>query len=78
MRAFLCGINKYKDSQTSADAYIDGKYCGALSYYLQKAWKANKDVKSIYQDVCEDLLANGFDQEPVLSIGPKTDLTKLI
>ena len=61
-----------RSDQTSADAYIDGDYHGALTYFLCKAIEATGSGPS-YRDVIErvrwDLRDNRFDQVPQLE-GP--------
>ncbi len=72
-------ISGCKDTQTSSDAYLDGEYCGALSWAMQKVWRENNniDVASLHQSACGLLVENGFDQEPQLNAGPKTDMARL-
>jgi hypothetical protein len=61
-----------RDDQTSADAYIDGKYRGALTYHL---WRALRDAEwsGSYRDLVaatgKSLSRAGFDQVPQLE-GP--------
>jgi len=58
-----------RDDQTSADAYIDGKYQGALTSALIKTIKANpsKDWTTIHAEVIAFLNARGYSQRPQLS-----------
>lgn len=60
-------ISGCKSDQTSADAYIDGRYNGALTYYLLKELNANKSrkISDVVREVNTQLQANGFDQDPV-------------
>jgi hypothetical protein len=58
-----------KDSQTSADAMIDGQYNGAFSYYFCKhvrESKGNISRKDLYTRVKNSLKYNHFSQVPQL------------
>lgn len=63
-----------RSDQVSADAYIDGDYHGALTYYLCKALEETSYAGS-YRDVIEHvrrlLRLNQFDQVPQLE-GPSS------
>ena len=56
-----------KDNQTSADAYIDGRYQGAFTWALTKVIRENPDIewKQVHIKTVE-LLSN-YSQEPQLS-----------
>ncbi len=58
-----------RDDQWSADAYIDGKWQGALTSSLIRSInnKPDSDWVSIHKDVLQILLADEFDQTPQLS-----------
>ena len=60
-----------KDDQTSADAYINGKYNGALSWAVYTTIMNNPNItyKQLHKTVCDLLKKGGFSQEPQLS-GP--------
>lgn len=62
-----------RDDQVSADAFIDGAFHGALTYYLCEAL-AGSGYATTYErlviDVRRRLRANGFDQVPQLE-GPQ-------
>jgi metacaspase-1 len=63
-----------RSDQVSADAYIDGDYHGALTYYLCQALGAetpSATYRSLITRVRQELKANQFDQVPQLE-GPKT------
>ena len=65
-----------KDNQTSADAYVDGKYQGAMTASLMNVLR--KDPSMAWLKVHESMLAwlkSGYAQIPQLS-GPKTVLEK--
>lgn len=63
-----------RDDQVSADAYIEGEYHGALTFYLCDALAALR-FRASYEDVVRQvrrlLRVNGFDQVPQLE-GPST------
>ena len=56
-----------KDNQTSADAYIDGKYQGAFTWSLATAIRENSDLTwtELHKKSIE--LLSGYTQEPQLS-----------
>lgn len=60
---FLAGC---QDDQTSADAYIDGDFHGAFTYYLCQALREKPDLGSqtIIKTVTQRLTDNGFSQTP--------------
>jgi len=53
-----------EDTQTSADAYIDGKYQGAFTHYFLKYFYPTETYDNIYPDVLNDIKANRFSQTP--------------
>lgn len=65
-------ITGCKSDQTSADAFIEGSYNGALTYYLVKAIAEN-DGKLSYRDLHEQTLCaikkEEYDQTPQLEGG---------
>jgi len=56
-----------KDDQTSADAYIDGKYQGAFTWALSKTIRENPDIEWQQAHVKTVELLNGYSQSPQLS-----------
>src|SRR5262245_1981687 len=56
--------------ETSADAIFDGRYNGALSYYLLQALRRNEarseDIETVLQGVRDALSQNGYTQHPEL------------
>lgn len=71
-KAMACGMldvgfmSGCQSDQTSADAYIDGRPCGAFTYYFMKAVKENPKMKL---DDLGDLIAKylrngGYSQRP--------------
>ena len=72
-------ISGCKDNQTSADAFINGRYHGALTYYLfetlkESNWKLSYDnlVKIVNKKLDKCL----YEQDPMLE-GRKDRITKL-
>jgi hypothetical protein len=56
-----------RDTQTAADAYIDGRYQGAFSHYLGKILRSDgSDLsrKALKQKLCAALQANHYEQVP--------------
>jgi metacaspase-1 len=70
----LALISGCKSSQTSADAYIKGRYNGALTYYLlnelKKAGGLAKDLKAVVKNVNTALRKGRYTQEPQLEGNP--------
>jgi uncharacterized caspase-like protein len=71
-------------TQESADAHIDGRYNGALTYYLLDALKSAKGLKTpltgVVKTVVKDLKMAKFAQTPELlgsrALGRKTFMSK--
>jgi uncharacterized caspase-like protein len=65
-----CGlISGCTAEQESADAYIDGRYNGALTYYLLQSLNAGEgevSLKALVGDVGDRLSEDGYAQEPQL------------
>lgn len=55
--------------QTSADALIDGRYNGALTYFLLKTLRRTPGIsyKDLVTLVCKEIKAAGYDQIPELN-----------
>jgi hypothetical protein len=53
-----------RSDQTSADAKIDGKYCGAFTFYGLRAWDAKATYGSIIDKSKALLSRNGYAQSP--------------
>eukprot|EP00980_Cylindrotheca_fusiformis_P011990 scaffold2836_cov99-Cylindrotheca_fusiformis.AAC.5 len=65
-----------KDSQTSADASIDGKATGAMTYALINTLKGTKEMQ--YTELLSKMrqtLDGKYTQVPMMSAGRKLDLT---
>jgi hypothetical protein len=62
-----------KDEQYSADAYINGKYQGAMTWGFFEVLKKNNYKSISYQDLLSQiqtlLSANKYEQVPQLSSG---------
>jgi len=65
-----------KDAQTSADAKIDGKPTGAMSYALIQVLSKNKNIThaELLKETRQILEAGKFSQVPQLSTGHQTDI----
>lgn len=59
--------------QTSADAYIDGKYMGACTYYLVQNLNANPTIgyKTLVDNMNNNMVTYGYTQRPELN-GPES------
>jgi uncharacterized caspase-like protein len=59
------------DNQTSADAYINKKFCGAMTYSLLNALNSNSKptLQSLLQNMRTYLKNNRYSQVPQLSCG---------
>ncbi|MBD2616342.1 caspase family protein [Nostoc punctiforme FACHB-252] len=55
-----------QDDQTAADAYIEGDYNGAFTYYLCEALRQSPQLKSqqLIESVARALRTNQFEQKP--------------
>lgn len=65
-----------RDDQTSADAYIDYKSCGALTYYWNKILTLKPKIcfRELLMNLQELIQRNGYAQIPQLSFNVKPDL----
>lgn len=68
------------DHQTSADAYINKKYCGAMTYALLNALKSNgtPTLQSLLQNMRIYLNKNRYTQVPQLSCGNVSAIDKVL
>jgi hypothetical protein len=67
-----------RDTQTSADAFIEGSYNGALTFYLADTLRAAKgklSYRELHERVVKQLAANSYDQVPQLE-GRKGNLDR--
>ena len=70
-------ISGCRDSQTSADAWINNKYQGALSYHLMKTLELNNykiPIKYLLKDIHCMLKLGQYEQKPVITSSKKIDL----
>jgi len=67
----LTGCAEY---QTSADAYINGKYQGAMTYYAMKTLEGGISYQEWYKRIRKYLPSSSFDQIPQME--GNTDLLK--
>ena len=74
-------ISGCRDTQTSADAYINGKYQGALTFSFLKTMDEldyNFTSKQLVSKVKNYLNLNGYPQIPTLSLSNKSLLNELL
>jgi len=68
-------VSGCRDFQTSADAYINNQYSGALTWALVQALTTSVKIKTTWKDllliVRHSLATAKYDQVPMLSIGNK-------
>ena len=64
------------DNQTSADAYINGNYQGALSASFLKFINEAHTWSNLIQKIRSELKAGGYEQFPNLSSGKPLDVNK--
>jgi hypothetical protein len=78
-RADVLMFSGCKDSQTSADAHIEGQATGAMSWALLKSLRANP-MQSYAQVLgsTRDLLRAKYSQIPQLSSGKQIDVNQLM
>lgn len=65
-------ISGCRDNETSADAYLNGRYRGAMSYMIEASLRAlspNANYSQVVTEARKRLAATGFSQIPQLS-GP--------
>ncbi len=67
-----------QDHQTSADAYIDGKYQGALTHAFLMSLKYSLTYKDLIENIREKLEKAVFSQYPNLSSGRRLSLSSSI
>lgn len=74
VKANIISISGCRDDQTSADAYIKGKYAGALTWSFLEAVKENNYSMSTITliDTIRNLLKGKYDQVPMLALSNET------
>ena len=63
------------DEQTSAEAFINNKYQGALTYAFIKVFETSNNYQSLLTNIRAVLKADGYSQLPQLSSGEPLDTT---
>uniref|UniRef100_A0A6C0IG83 Peptidase C14 caspase domain-containing protein n=1 Tax=viral metagenome TaxID=1070528 RepID=A0A6C0IG83_9ZZZZ len=73
-------ISGCNDRQTSADAFIDGKASGAMTWSFLESFKNNKNLtfRALVKSMCDKLKMNGYTQIPQLSTGGFVDIDKVV
>lgn len=78
----VCMISGSQDVQTSADAFEEGKYQGAMTWSLLKTLNASASSSITWQTlikmVRDNLKKNGYDQVPNFSSGRDISLSSKI
>lgn len=62
------------DSTTSTDAFLNGKYGGAMTFSFLEAVKTKKTWNDLLKEIRRLLKTKGFDQIPMLSAGKALNL----
>ena len=73
-----CVISGCSENQTSADAYINGRYNGAFTYFLIKAYKQNITIKEWFNSLRKLLPNRKYDQIPTLEGNSKLFDNKIL
>lgn len=77
----VCKISGCRDNQTSADAYINKKYQGALTFTFIKTledFRYNMTPKQIISRMQNYIKQNGYSQIPTLAFSKKDTLDNLL
>ena len=69
-------ISGCMDSQVSMDAYLNGKYCGALTNAFLGCVNKNYTWDLLLTNIKTRLISNKFDQIPQLSSGLPLDISR--
>lgn len=67
LNAKILKISGCRDNQYSADAYIDGKFCGAMTTSFEKTHTQTNDCRDLLLKMTNYLQKNKFEQRPVLT-----------
>lgn len=67
-------ISGCRDEQTSADAFIGGKACGAMTYAFINSYKDEISTKALITAMRAYLKTNGYTQVPQVSSGKLLDV----
>jgi hypothetical protein len=75
-KAIVCMFSGCSDKQTSADAFINGNYCGAMSNAFQQVFGPKKNVtfRNCLLQMRQLLLLGDFDQVPQFQSGRPLNL----
>lgn len=73
-------VSGCRDNQTSADAFFGNRYQGALSYCLQKYmyYHPQDSLNDTIQNAVKYIKQFGFEQDPVLTVADKTDISTFV
>ena len=73
-------ISGCNDKQTSADAFINGKSTGAMTWSFLDSFKNNKNLtfRALVKSMRDKLKTNGFDQIPQLTTGEFADIDQIV
>lgn len=70
-----------QDDQTSADAYINGRYNGAMTYYMLDTYKKGGKSQSYgdwHKNMVSSIAKNGYDQRPNLVGNPGAKIFSIL
>lgn len=71
LRSKIVKISGCRDNQYSWDAFIDGKWCGAMTSSFEHTIDDVKDCRELVLKMREYLKKNNYDQEPMLTCSYK-------
>ncbi len=79
-KANIISISGCKDTQTSADAFIDNKYAGAMTWsFLTALANAKYDINVLaLTNSMRTLLKNNYTQVPMLAVSTESEYNKKI
>lgn len=60
-----------QSDQTSADAYINGSYCGAFTNSLLKVWDSSLTYEKLIEKIDKNIKSAGYEQLPGLDVNDK-------
>jgi hypothetical protein len=78
-RASVISISGCKDYQTSADANIDGKFAGAMTWSFLKVMKEanyNINIVRLIDEMRKILHKDGYSQKPMLAVSDESQYEK--
>ena len=79
-KGYVIMFSGCSDQQTSADAFINGRYCGAMSHVFQQLFSPKKPItfRNCLVQMRQLLAAKGFDQVPQLQSGLPLNIDSLV